>query len=490
MKALQKYPFFLFLLAIFFCLHGYVENYELVFVKSLFITFFYTLAFVLLLFIFCNVLFKQKQVAALASFCLGVYVLFFGAFFDFVKGIPSFSWLHAYKFFIPISLVLIVFLIFFVKRSENYRVKLFSFFNLLLIVFCTYDAVLISLKLKAKGDAIGLTKIEIPAKQNKPNIYLLLFDEYPGYKSLENDFNFKNDFFYDSLKVNGFQFLPTSSNYNSTFFSVASLLNMQYVNNTYDSLIITAKEDFKRLVEIKNNKVTKTFKDIGYDINNLSIFDIGEIPSPYFNFFVKTNTDLITNKILHKRVFKDIGLQMLSNSDKYNSLLESYFLQNEVSNKNIEEEIQLISANNKNVPHFTYAHFLMPHFPYYFDSLGNKMNTKIVVDEKSLYNKIYFISYLKYVNTAILKMTNQIISKDSSAILIIISDHGFRNNTDSNLHASQFNNICAIRFPNTLKQDFSNIKSNVNLFPLLFNRLFNQKMPILPDSSIFLKEKG
>ena len=33
----------------------------------------------------------------------------------------------------------------------------------------------------------------------KPNVYFLLFDEYAGYKSLQDSFNFKNDSFYNYL---------------------------------------------------------------------------------------------------------------------------------------------------------------------------------------------------------------------------------------------------------------------------------------------------
>ena len=182
-------------------------------------------------------------------------------------------------------------------------------------------------------------------------------------------------------------------------------------------------------------------------------------------------------------------MQQLSKTTTFNSFFESYFLKNEVSNKNIEQSIQFIASNKTKAPHFTYAHFLMPHFPYYQDSLGKSINIRKQISEDLLYNKSYFVSYLKYVNTAILKMTNHIISKDSSAIIMVLSDHGFRNNKDSFLSANQFNNICSIRFPKAVKHDFTNLKSNVNLFPFLFNKHFGQKLDILPDSTIFLKEK-
>ena len=72
---------------------------------------------------------------------------------------------------------------------------------------------------------------------------------------------------------------------------------------------------------------------------------------------------------------------------------------------------------------------------------------------------------------------------------MFMSDHGFREFiADSVDHSYHYMNINAIYLPNKQYQAFYKGMSNVNQFRILLNTEFNQRLPILKDSTSFLKE--
>ncbi|MES1198010.1 MAG: hypothetical protein ABUL41_01910 [Chitinophagaceae bacterium] len=70
----------------------------------------------------------------------------------------------------------------------------------------------------------------------KPDIYLIIADEYAGNNELKDLFNFDNSNFERALSQKGFHVITnTSSNYNYTALSMASSLNLSYLKLiTYD----------------------------------------------------------------------------------------------------------------------------------------------------------------------------------------------------------------------------------------------------------------
>jgi len=131
----------------------------------------------------------------------------------------------------------------------------------------------------------------------------------------------------------------------------------------------------------------------------------------------------------------------------------------------------------------------MPHPLVFYDSIGNYLPTAQTFDPQTYYNKPVVLSYIKYTNTKIKSLTDVICSTDSNAIVIVMSDHGYRGYSNHNSPVSPlFDNICAVRFPDNNFAQFKDKWSNVNFFRYLFNSQFHQNIPYLKDSSIFLKD--
>ncbi len=162
----------------------------------------------------------------------------------------------------------------------------------------------------------------------------------------------------------------------------------------------------------------------------------------------------------------------------------------QVNNNNaaINQTRELAQQKN-NKPAFCYTHVLMPHWPYYFDSAGNANPMNIILDSKSWKDKDLYIGYLHYTNRIINKLITDMVTADPQAIIILMSDHGFRNyNNRQRYQSFQFDNFCAVRIPGTVPQPFD--RSNVNLFAYLFNRAFGQRLPYLKDSTIALADEN
>ncbi|MCY7293630.1 MAG: LTA synthase family protein [Ferruginibacter sp.] len=352
-----------------------------------------------------------------------------------------------------------------------------------------YDGILLLGKvINEQTDIRQIISLNFAAVKNKPNVYFLLFDEYPGYKSLADSFNFKNDIFYNNLKTDGFSILPIFSNYNMTSFSMSSILNMQYISEIQDPLMIHQNDVQARSKEIKNGNVFKAFSQMGYRINNYSLFDVQNHKSLGGNSFILGHSRLLTDKLFHNRLIKDIGWIFLTG--KYASPIFQHFYFGDIKyyNEKVAESLDRIDLKNHKESQFTYAHFLIPHQPYFYDSTGKPNPLKNLEDDITLRNKEIFLSYLKFCNKQILLLEKKIKHNDPSSIIILMSDHGFRYYNNSKIFEPlNFDNFCAIRNLE-VRNNLSDHISNVNLFRYIFNTNFNQRLPYLKDSICVLKE--
>ncbi len=489
MKILKSTPVFLFLLPLFFCIHGTVENYDYIYFKEIARVGFAILIGITVFYLVTKFFVKDTIHAALITFFICIWILFFGAIFDFVRGIKFISFLHSYTVFVPFMLCAFIGFVFFIRKKIALQKTLCYYLNILLLLYCLYDfASLIFISSKPnKQFAATAINFDSTLVKAKPNVYFMIFDEYPGYKSLKDSFAFANDSLYNFLEHKDFKILPTFSNYNMTFYSMASMLNMHYIDKPFIPLQNTFNDDQDRIKEVKNAQAIQYFESMGYSFTNYSIFDILDQPSIKGNSFVVSQATLLTHKIFFNRMIKDIGWHFIKGKNKI-SFIENIYMKDKRNNAFIEK--QLLETNPvKGSPHFIYAHFNMPHVPFFYDSIGNPLSNATIFDESLHGDKSLTLSYLKYVNIKIINLVDVISQKDSNAIIIVMSDHGWRGyNTGGVITSLYFDNICAVRFPNHNYLPMEENWSNVNFFRYLFNAQFNQNIPYLKDSSIFLRD--
>ena len=129
----------------------------------------------------------------------------------------------------------------------------------------------------------------------------------------------------------------------------------------------------------------------------------------------------------------------------------------------------------------------MPHYPYLFDRNGNQLSFE---ESQQEIRKDLYLDYLQYCNKQCLALTDSILKKDKTGpIIILMSDHGFTKYDPSAIDASyNFDNMINIYLPDKNYSGFPDTISNVNLFRFILNKQFKQRLPLLKDSTIFLKE--
>ena len=184
--------------------------------------------------------------------------------------------LGRHSLLIPISLlVLIMWIWWVVKRVVNPR-NLFLLFNVigtLSLVLPLYSIIRHTTDVSYDGSRnaevvetqdFGVGRVE---GQSLPDIYYIIVDGYARQDVLHELYGFDNDEFIDSLRSRGFYVADQSrSNYSQTMLSLASSLNMSYIDDLVEDLD-PVSDNRSRLAELFNHSRVRTFLEgKGYSV--------------------------------------------------------------------------------------------------------------------------------------------------------------------------------------------------------------------------------
>src|SRR5882757_5201060 len=99
MKQLKTIPWFLFLLVVFFVVHGATENFEFLYLREVLKIGGTILAAVALFFLITRFFIKDNVHAALLCFFISAWILFFGAAFDWVRSVRFLHFISSFTVF-------------------------------------------------------------------------------------------------------------------------------------------------------------------------------------------------------------------------------------------------------------------------------------------------------------------------------------------------------------------------------------------------------
>lgn len=483
---LQTKPVFLYLLPVFFVLHGFIENFHISLAKeSIHLTVNY-LAISLLMASLFWFLFRNFYKASLISFFILVFNFFFGSLHDFLKKDFGNIIIVKYSFIITVTLLVLTLLIAYIKKTKKNITRFGLYLNCLLLLLITIEIVkLFTVVVKSKSVYTDDLSKKIIACDTcaRPDIYLIIADEYAGSTELRDIFSFDNSAFENQLENRGFHLIhKTKSNYNATVYSMSSLFNMTYVNNLEQN-VVTQRDMFTCRELIKNNNLLLFLRKKGYQTFNYSPFDFDDKESFVINPFFASKKKLFTSQTFVNRFWRDLGYHFLSKKK-----IKAEKDKHKYNNIKIDSSSRIIAAKKYTNPKFVYIHLSMPHHPYYFDSKG----------KESLYNTVTYsypeekkdyVQYLLYANKRLLSLIDHIKGGTQvSPIIILMSDHGYRQFTETVDPKYYFMTLNAVCLPNEDYSGFYDGMSNVNQFRILLNSQFGQKLPLLKDSTTFLKE--
>ncbi|MCC6499622.1 MAG: sulfatase-like hydrolase/transferase [Anaerolineales bacterium] len=318
--------------------------------------------------------------------------------------------------------------------------------------------------------------------ENPPDVYYFILDMYTRADLLQEAYGYDNSAFLDALRARGFYVAQCSqSNYVRTELSVASSLNMAYLQGLDSSF---DPESIKRRVlwdSYKHNAVRYNFETLGYKTiafatgfawNELDDADVFFTPPPFSAGMTEFET-LFLNTTLARYV-KEFG----------------WVDADEVMGQNFRDRTLLVFDSMGDIarmdePTFAYVHLISPHPPFVFGPNGEPTYPPDFWNEKRQYPKdLYARGYqnqLTFLNQKVLEAVDTLIAEsDTPPIIILQGDHG---------PWLQSNNkrmwiLNAYYLPNHDQGLYPTI-SPVNSFRYIFDEYFKGNYDMLPDVSYF-----
>lgn len=484
--AIQRHPVYLFLLCLFFVFHGYTENFDFIPVKDAVVLLLVYILASLILAVLLWLIFRNVSKAAFIAFLMMGFYFFFGAIYDRIIYTAPGSFFSKYTVIIGGFLFILLIVAVTIFRYRQSLKKINYALNVFLLLLLLVDVVWLVTKIVNPNvlSRTSFEKVSVCDSCDKPDIYLIVPDEYVGDRALLETMNFDNSEFSQQLAERGFYTPESKSNYNYTPFSIASMFSMEYLelmdgNNT-------SHRDLNVCYDlIRDNRVFQILDQHGYELYNYSIFDVQDQPSLVKESILPERTRFITAQTLFRRIDNNILFNMaekLGAGAKKRRLMLTY-----KGNERALNSLKSLIAKPSATPRFVYTHIVMPHYPYYFDEKGNFREFRDMASIQET-NIDHYIQYLKYTNKILLNLIDSIVAKSAKPpVIILASDHGFREYPTKTERKYNFMNHLSIYLPGENYTGFYDSISNVNLFRVLMNKQFKQKFSLLKDSTIYIR---
>jgi hypothetical protein len=242
---------------------------------------------------------------------------------------------------------------------------------------------------------------------------------------------------------------------------------------------------------VKHAPLFDWLQNNNYKLYNLSIFDLPGAPSMnkerffseitseiiFFNtFWSKAKWHILP--YLFPSMVKKLAVEQRQN---FRELLEHFKQYNTRMLDSLSRLRDTVSRK------FVYTHLEMPHYPFFYDSAGRPYPEEIAFSPSTVTNKDMFRNYIGYTNRIISTLLDSLLQHNrGNDIIILQSDHGTKT-MDTTRPDDAFRNYSAFYFPDRDYRSLYPGMSNVNTFLIIFNKYFGQQLPLLKDSSIFIK---
>jgi hypothetical protein len=413
------------------------------------------------------------------------------------------SFFVGHRVFLPITIMIIIGLVYFInsieRKSFKYKFILVFLITINLAPLFSLFGHFLSLDLKKSND---LTKVATDSTINHPNIYYIILDGYGSDYSIKKYLHHDNSNFTNQLEKIGFKIqTKATSNYCRTIFSLTSTLNLNYVQN-FMNTTVTQHNLNKRLA---NNKVLEILQSYGY---TYYIFDSGfGLKNKYASneVLIKTNEiGLLRN--LFSTSDKDVLNSFINNSIFviFNNSIFAKFAINNYASKVLDVFSKLPQIAEAPIKKFVFTHIISPHPPFLFDKYG-KVGVYGKYDPtlhgNFNWNPKLYIEQLKFVNTRILSALKDVIKNDKNEKIIIIQgDHGTKTVTETNiLDENQnwvqeeygiLNAIYISKNDKSKKYIYDHWdEPSVNTFRIIFNEYFGYNFQLLENYKYYAKFK-
>jgi hypothetical protein len=326
-----------------------------------------------------------------------------------------------------------------------------------------------------------------------PDIYLLILDGYGRTDLLKELFSYDNSDFVAKLSELGFYVASQStSNYSQTLLSLASILNLEYLESITKSIPPDTKNRRPLRSLLRTNRLVEILRLHDYEFVMIgSGYASAEISSADRNIGLAFDTGEFGNLLLAQSPFP--ALSNLIGNEKLSSW------QYDVHRARLKKAIESLGQLEREPrPKFVLAHILAPHPPFVFDALGEPQNSRRLFGfhDGSLYRgrrdeyRSGYVGQARWVETQVVDAIRKIESRSPGAVIILQGDHGpglqlnWRKVKATNVR-ERMSILNAYKVPDAIKSRLYSEITPVNSFRLVLNELFNTDLPLLADKNYF-----
>ncbi|MEW6402359.1 MAG: sulfatase-like hydrolase/transferase, partial [Chloroflexota bacterium] len=318
--------------------------------------------------------------------------------------------------------------------------------------------------------------------ENPPDVYYFLLDSYGRADGLYAAYKYDNSEFLSQLEQRGFFVAQCSqSNYVRTELSLASTLNMMYLQDLDDDFKADSTARRTLWNSLQHSAVRANFESLGYtsvtfdtgfEWLNISDADIFVEPPPFSSGM--TEFEGVFLRTTFARYAQDWGwvdpdaVMGQSSRDRFNNIFD-----------HVDDVAKMPE------PTYTYMHVISPHPPFVFDAEGNSTYPPDFWNENRQYPPdLYAAGYqnqLTYLNDKMLEAIDTILAEsETPPIIILQGDHGpWLQPKNKRMWI-----LNAYYLPGHSDKLYPDI-SPVNTFRLVFNSYFGGDYDMLDDISYF-----
>jgi len=342
----------------------------------------------------------------------------------------------------------------------------------------------------------GTESLNVAGGGDLPDIYFIVLDAYTRADALNLDFSFDNSSFIEALEDRGFYIAACArSNYASTRFSLASALNLAYLDD-----LLTVNVDLPASVEesarmLRSSEVRRLLEEAGYAT---VAFETGYEWSNLrdADYFLSIGRDPITLQQMNpfeEMLVSTTALRLIVDQEvkRFQSRMRDLDEVVSVSDFSLAPIVdrqlfifdQLPEVARLSDPTFAFVHITATHTPYLFDPEGNIWSdegffhgpTMKPIDDWHLIKG--YTSAIQFTNKRILEVIDQIFERSRvPPIVIMQGDHGLRDENRTQIFSSYF-------LPGESKNWLYPSISPVNSFRVVFNAFFGAEYDLLEDRS-------
>ena len=454
----------------------------------------------LLTFVILRILTKDSPKSALITVVLILAAFSYGHLYASLK-LAGFidPALVRHRFLMPVVVIILIFVSWWIIRRSS-SASLFPALNaaaLVLVVMPIYQPITFAVEAAASKRAAQqhqACRLTVEPGTTPPDIYLIVLDAYERDDVLREMHGYDNSLFLESLESYGFYVARGSlSNYRHTEMTLASMLNLAYLQSKVD---ISSSDSRKRqddIASIEHNEVRHQLECLGY---HTVAFETGAYWTEWreADYFITTESSILelldaTGRLSRLealliettivRAFLDLATQA-----GLAPAIVAESSQDEHRERVLFVLDQLEGVANLPSPKFVFVHILSPHTPFVFGPSGEKVSFgRFETDSpggKDLLKA--YADQVTYLNTRVTEIVSQLLA-DSAAppIIIIQGDHGW---ADRNAE-DKLSILNTYHLPGGGADLLYPMITPINTFRIIFDYYFDAGYGRLQDLSYF-----